>query len=468
VINEKLIRGRMPNHLTMECDARKRRAVQSPSSARMTIILGAIAYTASFQWAYSTILSHIYAYEGFRYRHDSAVISATWLLAILPSFWMPTRLRRPSQLAYWFFYLIVVVPVTIVTVHSEPGDAQDGLRTALWIVSAFAALGLTYAVPPAAIPHNRFQPNEWWGALLLFSTISYGLIFFAFGLRLNFVSLSDVYTVRSEYNKILDNTNVYISYAVDWQAYILNPLLIILGLISRRKLVVVMGAIGQLVIYSFTGFRGVFFSTGVLFLLLILCRSFARFGIRMLLSLTAAMAGATALYLWSGSLFLGSLIIERLTGLPGLLTGFYFSFFAHHPKMMLSHSILRSIVGNPYESVPPIIIGNVYFRGADANANFWADAFANFGIWGVFSFTAILAVVFWFYDSITVETDLRLSALMLAMPAFSLANGGLLTCLLMHGLGFACLVMYYLPNQIPAPEPNGALHYAPTRSTRLN
>src|SRR6185437_3705188 len=116
--------------------------------------------------------------------------------------------------------------------------------------------------------------------------------------------------------------------------------------------------------------------------------------------------------------------------------------------MMLSHSIFKGIVGNPYESVPPLIIGNVYFRGSgtDANANFWADAFANFGIVGVFAFTALLGMVLWFYDSITLDIDLRLAALMLAMPAVSLANGGLLTCLLMHGLGFACLLMYYLPH----------------------
>jgi len=418
------------------------------------------------------ILTPIYGYEGFRYRGDSTLISATWLLAILPSFWMPRRLTRPSQLAYWFFYLIVVVPVTIVTIHSSPGDARGGLRTALWIVSAFAALGLTYTVPLGTIRHNRFQPTEWWTGVLIFTTLSYGLIFFTFGLPLHLPPLSDVYLIRSEYSNTLENTNVYISYAVDWQAYILNPLLIILGSISHRKLVVVMGIIGQLVIYSVTGFRAVLFSTSVLFLLLIVCRSFGRFGIRMLFCLTGAVAGATALYSWVGSLSLGSLIVERLTGIPGLLTGFYFSFFGSHPKMMLSHSIFKGIVGNPYESVPPLIIGNVYFRGSgtDANANFWADAFANFGIVGVFAFTALLGMVLWFYDSITLDIDLRLAALMLAMPAVSLANGGLLTCLLMHGLGFACLLMYYLPHQIQVPrdERSRAWQYVPARSTRLN
>jgi hypothetical protein len=76
--------------------------------------------------------------------------------------------------------------------------------------------------------------------------------------------------------------------------------------------------------------------------------------------------------------------------------------------------------------------------------------------------------VFWFYDSITLDLDLRLAALMLAMPSLSLANAGLLTCLLTHGLGFACVVMYYLPNRVPAPQWSGnpALQYVHTRSAR--
>jgi hypothetical protein len=190
----------------------------------------------------------------------------------------------------------------------------------------------------------------------------------------------------------------------------------------------------------------------------------------MLIALTGAVAGSAALYLWSGSLLLCSLIVERLVGLPGLLTGFYFSFFTHHPKMMLSHSVFKGIFDNPYGSVPPLIIGKLYFpsSGTYANANFWADAFANFGIWGVFIFTAILGLVFWLYDSMTLDTDLRLAALMLVMPAITLANTGLLTCLLTHGLAFACLVMYYLPNQIQAPAVSSLARvaYVPARNMR--
>jgi hypothetical protein len=131
---------------------------------------------------------------------------------------------------------------------------------------------------------------------------------------------------------------------------------------------------------------------------------------------------------------------------------------------------LRGIIDNPYGEGPPVIIGRAYFPGwgTYANANFWADAFANFGIWVVFAFTAILGVVLWLYDSITLDTDLRLAALVLVMPAISLSNSGLFTCLLTHGLGLAFLVMYFLPNRIQAPAVNrrAGLQYVPVRSSR--
>src|SRR5262249_2622694 len=171
----------------------ERESIPFLTAARVKVVLGAAAYVAVFQWAYATVLTRTYAYEGFVYRDDPAIISATWILALIPSLWMPSLLRRPSQLVYWFFYLVVVVPAAVVTIHSYPADAQSGIRTAVWIVSAFAMLGLIYAAPLARILHYRLQPHQLWAALFSLSTLFYGLIFSAFGLRFRFVPMPDIY-----------------------------------------------------------------------------------------------------------------------------------------------------------------------------------------------------------------------------------------------------------------------------------
>jgi hypothetical protein len=96
---------------------------------------------------------------------------------------------------------------------------------------------------------------------------------------------------------------------------------------------------------------------------------------------------------------------------------------------------------------PPYLIGALYFHSAsnDANANIWADAYANFGYAGIICFTLLLAILLWLYDSIAVNRDTRLAALAIGLPAFALANGGLLTSLLTNGVVLAMLLTYLMP-----------------------
>jgi len=143
-----------------------------------------------------------------------------------------------------------------------------------------------------------------------------------------------------------------------------------------------------------------------------------------------------------------ALVGVRMTALPGLLTGYYYEFFSTHPQAHLGHSIFKSFVAYPYAAEPPYLIGALYFHSAsnDANANLWADAYANFGYTGILSFTLLLAILLWLYDSLAASPrDLRVAVLAIGLPAFALANGGLLTSLLTNGVLLAMLLVYFMP-----------------------
>jgi len=81
----------------------------------------------------------------------------------------------------------------------------------------------------------------------------------------------------------------------------------------------------------------------------------------------------------------------------------------------------------------------------ESNANLWADAYANFGYVGIIVFSLLLAVVLWLYDSVAFGRDKRLAALAIGLPAFALANTGLLTALLTNGIGLVMLLVYLMP-----------------------
>jgi hypothetical protein len=85
----------------------------------------------------------------------------------------------------------------------------------------------------------------------------------------------------------------------------------------------------------------------------------------------------------------------------------------------------------------------------ESNANLWADGFSNFGYAGLLVASLLFAIVLWLYDSMAVGSDRRFAALAIGLPAFALANTGLLTALLTNGIGFAMVLIYLMP---PASE----------------
>ena len=100
-----------------------------------------------------------------------------------------------------------------------------------------------------------------------------------------------------------------------------------------------------------------------------------------------------------------------------------------------------------------MVIGDAYYGhvqgpiDVSANANLWADAYANFGILGILFFTAILGGFLWILDSVAKGASLKISTLLLAYPAYMLVNTKLQTTLLTHGLVLVLVILYILPRQ---------------------
>jgi energy-converting hydrogenase Eha subunit A len=190
-----------------------------------------------------------------------------------------------------------------------------------------------------------------------------------------------------------------------------------------------------------------FFSAGLLLYLLWSMRFGTAFGTRLVSSWTAIFAAAGALKFFGYALTPAALVNVRMTALPGLLTGYYYEFFSSHPHAQLGHSIFKSLVDYPYAVQPPYLIASTYFHNAamESNANLWADAYANFGYVGIIVFSLLLAFALWLYDSMAFGRDKRLAALVIGLPAFALANTGLLTALLTNGIGLVMLLVYLMP-----------------------
>lgn len=415
--------------------------------SRMGMVLICVLYVVTFSVVYEWVIVPGWGYEGFHSRATSTREAIAGVLASSPGLWMPIKLERPSQVLYWMLYLLVLVPTCLVAVSALEDQSSGPILLAACLVVVFALTGLVYRLPLLPLPPVQLKGYEFGTILILLSAIFYAFLFSHFGFRFHFVSLEDIYTVRAQYENTLSQGSTLVAYAISWQAWVINPFVMAMGLRWRRLSWFLMGVAAQFAIYSITGFRSMFFSAGLLLYLLWSMRSGTPFGTRLVSTWTAVFAGAGALKLLGYALTPAALVNVRMAALPGLLTAYYYDFFSSHPHAQLGHSIFRSLVDYPYAVQPPYLIAFTYFHSAtmESNANLWADAYANFGYIGIIIFSLLLAFVLWLYDSMAFGRDKRLAALAIALPAFALANTGLLTALLTNGIGLVMLLVYLMP-----------------------
>lgn len=415
--------------------------------SRTGVVLGCALYVAVFRIVYQLVIVPTWGYEGFRSRAMLIRAISAGGLAVLPGLWLPVRLARPSQVLYWVLYLLVVVPTCLVAMWGLEDQSSGPVLLSIFIVSMFGLSGLAYRAPLLPLPRAGLRNYEFGVILVLLSATFYALLVASFGVNFHFVSLQDIYSVRAQYQSTLDRAPGVVAYAISWQAWVINPLVMAAGLRWRRMSWVAVGAVAQFAIYSITGFRSMFFSVYLLLYLLWAMRSESTFGTKLISTWTAIFAGAGALQYLGYALTPAALINVRMTALPGLLTGYYYEFFSIHPQARLGHSIFKSLVDYPYAVEPPYLIASTYFHSAamESNANLWADAYANFGYVGILLFSVLLAIVLWLYDSLASRCDRRLAGLAIGLPAFALANTGLLTALLTNGIGLVMLLVYLMP-----------------------
>jgi hypothetical protein len=411
--------------------------------------LAVAAYVAVLLWAYATVVSPAFAYNGYTLTWPNAG-GMTWLLtiALLPTFGLPYSLTRPSALILWWLYLAAYVPSILVPALtlSTPLEFLLPLHVSLLLcmgLLSFASSGRLLAIGRIAL-----SPTLFWSVMLTVWAMCVAYVC-ANGraglLMVNIASLfagGNEYSIRSTY---LAERSTALAYLVGQLGQAIDPFLIGFGIVYRRRLFLVGGIIGQVVVFALTGFKSILFSSVFLAFLFAIARRWRRsFGFALATGLTVIVLTCAAVDRATDGVLLSSLITRRTLAAPGLLTGFYFEHFSQVPHAGVAYRFSR---WPPPYSGPPQEIGLVYFGSAeiDANANMWAEGFADFGIPGIVGFTLLVAFLIRIYDSIASRHDLLMATLLAAMPALNLSNTAPTTVLFTHGALLAALLLYVFP-----------------------
>jgi len=231
----------------------------------------------------------------------------------------------------------------------------------------------------------------------------------------------------------------------------------------------ILGFIGELLIYSISGLKSSLFIGFVLLVLLYLIRylvkDLSNLPMIIIKSVVALLVFVFVIdfFFFRNSILYeniaSSLILRRNFIVPGHLSGHYYAFFDVHPKNYMSNNTLFGILVNyqsPYNGAsPPEIIGTYAFGNhvPHANANFLADGFAQYGYVGMLIASAILGLSLHFYDSMTRNINKYVALIMLVPFAFTFSNSAIFTVLLGHGFGFCLLIIYiYVCNEKHYPK----------------
>jgi hypothetical protein len=418
------------------------------SRARLFVILGALVNAVAIGWAYVDAVAPQYAYEGLVANQvPLATIAGATLLAAVPALWLPIRLVRPSQVVLWVLYLFGYTPSVLMPVFLFPADRGAVIPFELLLLVGFLAVGAMQTLLPRRWRGLPGLSANWFDRLMLLmglGSLAYLVAFF--GLPTSIPDFSQAYAVRAD----LHSAEADIAgsgYLITWIGNVIFPLLLCIGLARRRWLWLVLGAAGELLLYSQGGAKAILFN--ILFtpaLFVIIDRWRDRFGVVLVWGAVSVLLVTTLVAEFTGSLWPIALYAVRMVALPGQLAAYYLDFFTSHAPYELSRSILRSFVASPYAVDPPSLIGFVYFHTVvNANANLWADAMANFGLVGIVPFSIVLGLILWILDLVAAGRDLRIVGAPLGLAGLSLANGALLTSILTYGLGLIILLCAAMP-----------------------
>lgn len=365
----------------------------------------------------------------------------SYLIALVLSAGIAVLLRKkryPSKIVLVLYLTIVILPLT-----SLYGLSTAPATFVYASIGSFAVLAITSCiVPKIKVPYpSRDLVYIGLTFLILIFVYSYTSLALTGGVGRFNLSMLKVYEVRAEY---VQRRWPLLGYFVPWQAHVFNISGIIYALRYKNYPLLSLCFIAQLLLFGFTGHKSFLFAP-------FLCIGIywvwqKRNPIAWLLTgILVVMVASYGYFLMTGNKLMPSLFIRRLFFVPARLHVLYYDFFSQpeHPFYILSDSILKGIIQNPYSMPMPRVIALAYWgRDFWPNVGYLGDAYGNLGIAGMFLFSLILGLFLRLVDSIGSRLPDSFVAAIIAMPALSLTESALFTSLLTHGFIPALLMLW--------------------------
>src|ERR1700730_7484893 len=216
---------------------------------RILLVLGMLCFIALYQWDYINWLSPTFGYYGFEYYPaPTEYLVLAWICSVIPSLWMPLRIKRASQLGYWVLYLTVLIPSIFVPLFIRLNEPPDIAKLMVTLCLGFAICGAGYWVPLGYFRSFAVQKVVFWRCFFLFALACSGWLIAALHRNIHLVTFSEVADLRGDTGDAIAGT--LLNYPLMWLYGAINPFMVAWGLYYKRIPIFVAGVLGQVLVYS--------------------------------------------------------------------------------------------------------------------------------------------------------------------------------------------------------------------------
>jgi hypothetical protein len=429
---------------------------------RVAVVLGSAVLVAAIHASYQFVVAPRYGYMGLTYESPDLPIYAVMVLLLLGiAALLPARLLRPADFLVWMLYVVVVIPALTISYLARTVSDQTQLMLGFVVAGCFAlAVVISRASSewkPWRLP--ALPVRVFWILVCLFSACTYLLLAATGSLTLSLPGLGQVYAARSAFADTASSHRL-LAYLVPNQSAVINPMLMAIGIGRRKPWLVVAGIVGNLLLYGVAGNKSVLFSIPAVLIAAYLFRGGRRPGGGVVAwGVAAFVLGGAVLDLLLRTPLVTGLVTRRVMDVPGFLTGAWVATFLDQPKAHFAYSFLSPFLTYPYPVTPPFVVSQNVFGvpTVNANANLFADGFANFGWLGMLFETLVLIVILVVANASRHRIPLASAVMVLVVPGFSMTNSSVLTSLLTHGVALTLLIVLFAPTSVWWREPEPAI-----------
>lgn len=403
-----------------------------------------LIYSIAYQIVHTQYLCKLFGYMGYS-THQLSLTEISWtaLLIFLPLSVYPKDTLK--EIVYTIFYFFLYIPI-LITFLNQYDNINDIIYNTFYISLGFLIIFyLSNKISNRSYKRRKPSKKKSLSIVLLIFIIVVidAVLIVTFRNTFSFVGFANVYKQRKEASS---NFNGIITYFLLWDTYFFGPLLLINGLVKRKRVYSLLGCISIIIVYGMSASKiAIFIPIGIIGIYYIVKKQKSIFNI---LGLGFSSIIVT-FYIFSQSLYvLSAVVLMRTFGICGLLTYQYNEFFKTSPLTYYTHIGIVNLFSNnyyPYSQELGYVIASYFMDGstANSNANFWAtDGIAALGLYGVAVISIVMAVFLILVKSVENNHNRNILALMMVPFSFIVLNVGLFTSLISGG--FIFLILYYL------------------------